>query len=85
MLLLAYTPQVLDIASPELARANLPLGWAWPAFDVLQLEDYDFVTDGDAGGQARGRQAISERLGYPLDRQHYFAGNAFDTPGGYPS
>ncbi|MFZ4687730.1 MAG: phage distal tail protein, Rcc01695 family [Polymorphobacter sp.] len=75
-LLLFYAPQVLDAAAPELIRANMPGQWAHPAFDVLQLEDYDFVTRGDAGGQARARAAISDRLGYPLARQHYFSGFA---------
>lgn len=75
-LLLFYAPQVLNAAAPELIRANLPSAWAWPAFDVLQLEDYDFVTLGDVGGQARARAAIGERLGYPLARQHYFSGFA---------
>ncbi|GGD98795.1 hypothetical protein GCM10011529_01130 [Polymorphobacter glacialis] len=56
-LLLFYAPQVLNAAAPELIRANLPAAWAWPAFDVLQLEDYDFVTLGDAGGRrGRGRR-----------------------------
>ena len=36
-LLLAYLPTVLDPAAPELKRANLPVGWATPAFDVLQM------------------------------------------------
>ncbi|MGI4878719.1 MAG: non-contractile tail sheath protein, partial [Janthinobacterium lividum] len=72
--LLFYAPQVVLDASPELIRANLPAAWAFPAFDVLQLEDYDFVTIGDIAGQARGRAAITGRLGYPLSRQHYFAG-----------
>ena len=76
VMLLFFTPQVLDVASPELARANMPMAWAYPAFDVLQLEDYDFVTTGDAGGQRRGRQAVSDRLHYPLASQHYFAGFA---------
>jgi uncharacterized protein (TIGR02217 family) len=76
VLLLFYTPQVIDAAAPEIVRANLPLAWAWPAFDVLQLEDYDFVTGGDAGGAARARTVVAERLGYPLARQHYFAGFA---------
>ena len=75
-LLLFYAPQVLDSAAPDLIRANLPLAWAYPAFDVLQLEDYDFVTRDDFGGQARARAAISEHLGYPLDQQHYFSGFA---------
>jgi uncharacterized protein (TIGR02217 family) len=61
-LLLAYLPTVLG--APELQRANLPLGWASPAFDVLQLEDYDWVTSGNAGATERGIAAASERLGY---------------------
>jgi uncharacterized protein (TIGR02217 family) len=76
VLLLFYAPQVLNAASPELIRANMPGNWAWPAFDVLQLEDYTFVTAGDAGGQRRGRIAVTERLGYPLAQQHYFSGFA---------
>jgi hypothetical protein len=76
VLLLFFTPQVLDAASPELVRANMPMAWAFPAFDVLQLEDYDFVTAGDAGGQRRGRQAVNDWLRYPLASQHYFSGFA---------
>ena len=76
VLLLFFTPQVLDAASPELVRANMPMAWAFPAFDILQLEDYDFVTAGDAGGQRRGRQAVTDRLQYSLAFQHYFAGFA---------
>ena len=76
VMLLFFAPQVLDVASLELVRANLPAAWAFPAFDVLQLEDYDFVTAGDAGGQARGRRVIADRLQYPLAKQHYFAGFA---------
>ncbi|KAB7649026.1 DUF2460 domain-containing protein [Polymorphobacter fuscus] len=79
MLLLFYAPQVLGGDAPELIRANMPSAWAWPAFDVLQLEDYDFVTGGDAGGQRRARDAVTERLGYPIDRQHYFSGFATQT------
>jgi uncharacterized protein (TIGR02217 family) len=82
-LLLFYAPQVLEAAAPELIRANLPLQWAAPAFDVLQLEDYTFVTTGDAGGQARARAVIADRLGYPLADQHYFSGFAA-TPADWP-
>lgn len=80
--LLFYAPQVLAAATPDLPRANLPAAWAAPAFDVLQLEDYDFVTSGNTGAQAAARAAITGRLGYPLARQHYFAGfvlNAADV------
>ena len=73
-LLLAYLPTVLDETSPELQRANLPVGWAKPAFDVLQLEDYDWVT---ARRNARRDAAYAEvdlRLGYPRSEQHYLSG-----------
>ena len=72
--LLFYAPQVLDGTKPDLARANMPVGWNAPAFDVLQLEDYDFVTAGDEAGMQRARKAVSERLGYVAERQHYLAG-----------
>jgi uncharacterized protein (TIGR02217 family) len=71
-LLLAYLPTVLG--APDLKRANLPLGWASPAFDVLQLEDYDWVTGGNEGASERGIAAAQARLGYPPGEQHYFAG-----------
>ena len=74
VLLLAYLPTVLDPEAPEIRRANLPLGWAAPAFDRLQLEDYDWVTSGNSGATARGIAAATARLGYPVSQQHYFAG-----------
>jgi uncharacterized protein (TIGR02217 family) len=73
-LLLAYLPTVLDAQAPEVKRANLPLGWAAPAFDVLQLEDYDWASAGAHGATGRGVAAATARLGYPRERQHYFAG-----------
>jgi uncharacterized protein (TIGR02217 family) len=74
LLLLAYLPTVLDRAAPEAMRANLPVGWAYPAFDVLQLEDYDWAAAGNAVASARGVALAQARLGYPVERQHYFAG-----------
>jgi uncharacterized protein (TIGR02217 family) len=71
-LLLAYLPTVL--AASDVKFANLPLDWESPAFDVLQLEDYQWVTGGNAGASARGVAAAQARLGYPPERQHYFAG-----------
>jgi uncharacterized protein (TIGR02217 family) len=72
--LLFYAPQVLNSASPELRRANMPVGWAKPAWDVLQLEDYSFVTRADEAGMARGLAAVVSSLGYPVAEQHYLAG-----------
>lgn len=72
--LLVYLPTVLDPAAPAVRRANVPLGWAAPAFDVLQLEDYDWVTGGSGGETAGARAAMLLRLGYPVAQQHYFSG-----------
>ncbi|MDZ3830335.1 MAG: DUF2460 domain-containing protein [Sphingopyxis sp.] len=72
--LLVFLPTVLDAAAPELRRANVPAGWAAPAFDVLQLEDYDWVTAGRGGETAGARALMVARLGYPVAEQHYFAG-----------
>lgn len=72
--LLAYLPTILDPRAPEAKRANMPIGWASPAFDVLQLEDYDWVTEGRPNLTARGIDLATERLGYPVGEQHYFAG-----------
>ncbi|WNO55204.1 DUF2460 domain-containing protein [Stakelama saccharophila] len=74
VLLLAYLPTVLDREAPELKRANLPLGWQRPAFDVLQLEDYDWAAAGNSAGTARGVAAAEARLGYPPSEQHYLSG-----------
>jgi uncharacterized protein (TIGR02217 family) len=71
-LLLVYLPTVLDGA--EVKRANVPLGWASPAFDVLQLEDYDWVTSGRGGTTAGAVATMMDRLGYPQEEQHYFSG-----------
>lgn len=72
--LLIYLPSVLARDAPEVKRANVPPGWARPAFDVLQLEDYDFVTAGDVAGTARAVAAAQARLGYAAAQTHYFSG-----------
>jgi len=74
VLLLAFTPTVLAAAMPELARANLPLGWAWPAFDRLQLEDYDWLTAGAEALRTAAYRTVDSRLGYSAAQQDYFAG-----------
>lgn len=77
-LLLAYLPTILDPAAPELKRANLPVSWARPAFDVLQLEDYDWVIGGRAGLRAAAYSEVEDRLGYAPSEQHYFSGFVAD-------
>lgn len=72
--LLAYLPSILRADAPELWRANLPAGWATPAFDVLQLEDYEWVTEQRLEHSRRECANVAARLNYPLDKQHYLAG-----------
>lgn len=78
VLLLAFTPTILDPAMPELYRANLPIGWAAPAFDRLQLEDYDWLTDGADAARRAAYIFADARLGYPLADQDYLAGFVLD-------
>lgn len=83
-LLLAFLPTVLDPSMPEARRANLPVGWASPAFDTLQLEDYDWVTAGKDALRSQGRAIAEARLGYPRERQHYLSGFVLDASNAVP-
>jgi uncharacterized protein (TIGR02217 family) len=74
LLLLAFTPTILAADMPELYRANMPAGWAWPAFDRLQVEDYDWLTAGAEALRRKAYATVNARLGYPLARQDYMAG-----------
>ena len=82
VLLLTFLPTVLNPAMPEASRMNLPLGWASPAFDRLQVEDYDWLTAGADAFRRAAYTAINTRLGYPAASQDYLAGfvpSAADT------
>ena len=74
VLLLAFTPTILDPAMPELYRANLPTGWARPAFDRLQVEDYDWLTAGKDALRRAAYGFVDARLGYPVAEQDYLSG-----------
>jgi len=73
-LALVFTPTLLAPDMPELKRANLPLGWAAPAFDRLQVEDYDWLTAGADGYRRKAYAEVDARLGYPPHQQDYLAG-----------
>lgn len=73
-LLLAYLPSVMDPAAPAVRRANLPLGWARPAFDVLQLEDYEWAVARRDALRSATYEEVEARLGYPAGEQHYLSG-----------
>jgi uncharacterized protein (TIGR02217 family) len=74
ILVLVYLPSVLDPAAPELQRANLPSGWARPAFDVLQIEDYEWVTNERRELRETAYAEVNARLGYPVSEQQYLSG-----------
>jgi uncharacterized protein (TIGR02217 family) len=78
-LLLVYLPSVLNPLAPEVRRANMPLGWARPAFDVLQTEDYEWVTAGRSGLRRAAYSTADDRLGYPREEQHYLSGFVADA------
>jgi uncharacterized protein (TIGR02217 family) len=80
VLLLVYLPSVLDPAGPEIRRANLPVAWARPAFDVLQTEDYEWVTAGRDGLRSAAYAQVDARLGYPRSEQHYLSGFVASAP-----
>ena len=73
-LLLVFSPTLLDPEMPEARRADLPVGWAAPAFDRLQLEDYDWLTAGADALRREAYEKVDQRLGYPRQEQDYFAG-----------
>ena len=73
-LLLTFLPTVLAHDMPEAKRANLPVDWASPAFDRLQIEDYDWLTAGARARREAGLALVNARLGYPANSQDYLAG-----------
>ena len=78
VLLLTFLPGVLDPAMPEVRRMNLPSDWASPAYDRLQAEDYDWLTQGADGLRRNAYAALNLRLGYPPEAQDYLAGFVLD-------
>jgi len=73
---LLYLPQLLRADTPEVRRVNVPANIAYPALDILQVEDYDFVIDNRPDLSATGRSVIEATLRYPRSRQQYFGGFA---------
>ncbi|MCA0903609.1 DUF2460 domain-containing protein [Qipengyuania aquimaris] len=78
ILLLAFTPTVLDPEMPELHRACLPAGWAAPAFDRLQLEDYDWLTSGRDALRRSAYAFVDQKLAYPPADTDYLSGFVLD-------
>lgn len=73
-IVLVFTPTVLDPNMPELRRANLPRAWAWPAFNRIQIEDYDWLTAGADGLRRAAYAEIARRFGYQPSSHDYLSG-----------
>ncbi|MFC3098247.1 DUF2460 domain-containing protein [Alteraurantiacibacter palmitatis] len=72
--LLAFTPQILDPAAPDLPLLNIGNSWKHPNFNRLQLEDYDWLTGGAEALRRAGYATMNQLLEYPLANQDYMAG-----------
>lgn len=72
--LLVYLPSIIRRDAPELIRANIPVEWQGAAFDVLQLEDYEWVTEGLVTSRFRALEAVRQRLGHAIGTCHYLSG-----------
>src|SRR5438270_434519 len=49
------------------------------AFEVLQIEDYEWVTTRRAGLRDAAYELVDARFGYPKSQQHYLAGFVADA------
>jgi uncharacterized protein (TIGR02217 family) len=78
VMLLVFTPTLIDTAAPDLPTLNMPPAWAKPAFDRLQVEDYDWLTAGAEYLRRVGYAVIDDRFGYPRAEQDYLAGFVLD-------
>ncbi|MEO1968846.1 MAG: DUF2460 domain-containing protein [Sphingomonadaceae bacterium] len=78
VMVLLFTPTLFDPTMPEMVRLNLPTGWAWPTFDRLQIEDYDWLSAGAEALRRDAYAAIDARLGYHYSATDYLAGFVLD-------
>lgn len=73
--ILIFTPQILTPGSEITNRLNLPVDdWKYPAFSVLQLEDYDWIVAGEWELHELTLSAGTDTLEYPLENIQYFGG-----------
>lgn len=73
--LLFFTPQIMNPASEMLPIINFPESeWVYPNYDFVQIEDYDWIINGQLDLLPLTLEAATVKLGYPLDVVHYFVG-----------
>ncbi len=73
--LLLFPPQILRDGAPLLYALNFARAW-WSEgeWDVLMIEDYDWISAGRRWDMRKTWLLATRVLGFPLARIHYFAG-----------
>lgn len=73
--LLFFTPQIMTDVSEVTTIINFPTEqWAWPNYQFVQIEDYDWIIHGELEKVPTTFSAATEVLGYPKEVVEYFAG-----------
>jgi len=73
--LLFFTPQIFSFASELTRLVNFPIEyWKAPNYDFVQIEDYDWIIDGNLDLVPKTFDAATDTLGYPRSVVHYFTG-----------
>lgn len=81
--LLLFSPQIVG-ASEVTSIINLPVNdWKYPAYDFMQIEDYDWIINGQFDLLPQTRQIAITELEYPISLVDYFVGFALNpnSPG----
>jgi hypothetical protein len=72
------TPGLPPSTTPNnglLSIINFPINdWKWPNYDFMQIEDYDWIINGDLAKLPFTREAATVTLEYPISVVHYFVG-----------
>lgn len=75
---LLFTPTLLDPHRPAISQMNIASALAHDEFDVLQVEDYDWLTEGAEALRKQAYAGLDQRLAYPIGEQHYLSGFVLD-------
>jgi uncharacterized protein (TIGR02217 family) len=72
---LFYTPTITNPIAPMLKLVDFPAtAWASPAWDFIQVEDYEVIEFGNFVQQRLDLDVPIKDLGYPLAKCQYFSG-----------
>lgn len=72
---LFYTPTIINPISPLVKAYNFPQAeWTNPAWDFVQVEDYEVVEFGNFHQMRRDLDVPIRDLSYPLSKVEYFSG-----------